>query len=293
MRLTTREEWLEERKKTIGASEVPTIMGLNPWETPLQLAARRLGRIPEKEETDAMRMGHRLEPVIDAMYQEETGRQTINLGEYTIQYNKDYPYMHCTLDRQVQPCVGRDMPGVGEYKAPGARMAGEWEDGIPLYVQCQVQAQMAVCKMDWGSVAALVGGQTFLWGDVERNDKFIEQMLAATYMFSDSLRRGELPDAEKGDHDALKLLYLKEESDTEIILPADAGTWIDALEDAKRRKKLAEGTIEDMEAQLFDAMRENERGLLLDGRVYRWKTVSRKAHSVAASSSRQLRRVNK
>ena len=32
-----RNEWLEHRKSGIGSSEVATILGLNPWETPYQL----------------------------------------------------------------------------------------------------------------------------------------------------------------------------------------------------------------------------------------------------------------
>lgn len=36
-----RNEWLEHRKSGIGSSEVATILGLNPWETPYQLWRRR------------------------------------------------------------------------------------------------------------------------------------------------------------------------------------------------------------------------------------------------------------
>ncbi|EKC56536.1 hypothetical protein OBE_11012, partial [human gut metagenome] len=33
----SREEWLQNRSKGIGASEAGTVLGLNPWETPYQL----------------------------------------------------------------------------------------------------------------------------------------------------------------------------------------------------------------------------------------------------------------
>lgn len=38
-----RAEWLEYRKDGIGSSEVATILGLNPWETPYQLWRRKKG----------------------------------------------------------------------------------------------------------------------------------------------------------------------------------------------------------------------------------------------------------
>ena len=37
----SREEWLQNRSKGIGASEAGTVLGLNPWETPYQLWRRK------------------------------------------------------------------------------------------------------------------------------------------------------------------------------------------------------------------------------------------------------------
>jgi predicted phage-related endonuclease len=142
-------------------------------------------------------------------------------------------------------------------------------------------------------VAALVGGQTFLWDDLGRNENFIQRMLDATHEFSEALKRGELPEATEGDHAALKLLYPNEEPDTVIELPEEAIKWADTLEEAKADKVVAEGGIKWAEEKLFKALKDNARGNLPDGRAYTWKTVNRKAHEVKASSSRQLRRVNK
>ena len=49
-----RNEWLEHRKSGIGSSEVATILGLNPWETPYQLWRRKVGLDEPKTETFAM-----------------------------------------------------------------------------------------------------------------------------------------------------------------------------------------------------------------------------------------------
>ena len=53
-----RAEWLEYRKDGIGSSEVATILGLNPWETPYQLWRRKKGLDAPKDETFAMKAGH-------------------------------------------------------------------------------------------------------------------------------------------------------------------------------------------------------------------------------------------
>lgn len=54
-------EWLSFRRSRIGASEAGIIMGVNPWDTSYTLWQRKLGLIPEKEKTFAMRRGSDLE----------------------------------------------------------------------------------------------------------------------------------------------------------------------------------------------------------------------------------------
>ena len=51
-----REAWLQGRKQGIGSSEVGTILGLNPFETPYQLWRRKRGMDAPVEENEAMLM---------------------------------------------------------------------------------------------------------------------------------------------------------------------------------------------------------------------------------------------
>ena len=64
IRPANREEWLTHRQEGIGSSEVATILGLNPWETPYQLWRRKKGLDAPKEETFAMKAGHYLEDAV-------------------------------------------------------------------------------------------------------------------------------------------------------------------------------------------------------------------------------------
>ena len=72
-----RAEWLEYRKDGIGSSEVATILGLNPWETPYQLWRRKKGLDAPKDETFAMKAGHYLEDAVSQFWSNETGREVI------------------------------------------------------------------------------------------------------------------------------------------------------------------------------------------------------------------------
>ena len=59
MRVSTkymsRDKWLIERNKTIGGSDAAGIVGLSRWASPFSVWAEKTGRMPEKEDTEAMR----------------------------------------------------------------------------------------------------------------------------------------------------------------------------------------------------------------------------------------------
>ena len=55
LRPKTRDEWMKLRESGIGSSEVGTILGLNPYETPYQLWRRKVGIDPPKEQNFAMK----------------------------------------------------------------------------------------------------------------------------------------------------------------------------------------------------------------------------------------------
>lgn len=287
----SRETWLQARSGTIGASASPTIMGENKWETPLQLYGRLTGELPPKEQTMAMKMGHRLEPVIARLYEDEARRKTIDPGEFTIQRNEEFPWLHTTVDRfTARDMGGQPIRGVLEEKAPGGHMADEWEDGIPLSVQIQIQHQLAVTGLEWGSAAALIGGQRFVWGDVERNQPFIDELLKQTYDFWVRVGTREPPEAQAADVGTLRLLYAKYEPATSIMLPKAALRHDEMLQLLGNEIKAATKARDWHKAKLQEMIGTNETGELPGGGSYTWKTVNKKAYPVKASSYRELRR---
>lgn len=58
-------EWHELRADGIGGSEIGTILGLNPWESPFYLWGTKTGQIPPKQlDSFPVKLGQILEPVI-------------------------------------------------------------------------------------------------------------------------------------------------------------------------------------------------------------------------------------
>ena len=51
------EEWLTHRQKSIGGSDASAIIGLNQYSSPYTVWADKLGKLPPKEDNEAMRLG--------------------------------------------------------------------------------------------------------------------------------------------------------------------------------------------------------------------------------------------
>ena len=168
-------EQLELRKKGLGASEAATVLGLNPYASPLDLWMVKKG-LKVVEENPAMRLGTRLEPVVAEMYLEAT--ESVLLPSKTLFYKN--PILFATPDRIV-----RGMRKGVEIKTAGARMAEKWgeegTDEIPQHYLIQCIICMAVTDFNEWDVAVLLGGQDFriytISRDIELENTIIENLL--------------------------------------------------------------------------------------------------------------------
>lgn len=161
----SREEWLEARKDGIGASEVATIVGLNPWETPYQLWRRKIGIDPAKPMNAAMNTGHILEDGVAQFWAQATGREIIAASKDDFMFiDKDRPYLRVSPDRTfwIEGATRNDdNKGILECKT--TRMKVD-PDNLPKYWFCQVQMNLGVAGYSQGSLAWLSAGQGFDFG---------------------------------------------------------------------------------------------------------------------------------
>ena len=162
IRPKSREEWLRLRESGIGSSEIATIVGLNPWETPYQLWRRKVGIDPPKEENFAMKAGHYLEDAVSRFWADETGQVVIksSAGDWVIRDNKK-PFLQVSPDRTywlADKPHNRDNKGILECKT--TQMSIDADD-IPKHWFCQLQYQLGVAGLTSGSLAWLSSGREF------------------------------------------------------------------------------------------------------------------------------------
>lgn len=251
LRPSSREEWLEIRKSGIGSSEVATIIGLNPWETPYQLWRRKTGLDEPKQENAAMRNGHHLEDAVSRMWNDATGREIIKRSaiDWIIRDN-DRPYLQVSPDRTYWLGESRSPEAKGILEIKTTRMKVDPED-LPKYWFSQVQYQLGVAGYTQGSLAWLSAGQGFDFGYQDLRlvpDFFGWQVEEVEKFYTDCILGGKEPNATSVKD---VLLKYNRHTDSKIIECSDevfeayqslkeVRKEIDALEE---RKETLENTI--------------------------------------------------
>ena len=166
----SRDEWLEHRRKTIGGSEAACILGINPWTSPYSVWAEKLGKLPPRDDNEAMRQGRDLEFYVAQRFTEETGKKVRR--ENNILVNPDYPFAHANVDRMI---VGEDA-GL-ECKTTSTLNLKNFKNGAfpdTYYVQCVHYMMVTGCKKWY--LAVLVLNKAFMVFEIERDEAEIEAL---------------------------------------------------------------------------------------------------------------------
>jgi putative phage-type endonuclease len=288
-----RAAWLKARTTGVGASESPVLLGASGFASIIELWGYKVGRLVEEdaEQTERQRWGVILEPHVAEEYERRTGRQLRRMA--ALLRSTEHPFMLATPDYLWDG--GPDLGLIPvEIKTTDFSRRSEWVDGPPARVNIQCQHQMMVTGALQASVGLLVGGNTFMWADVEREEALCAQILDACQVFWGLVQSGTLPpvDGTEQTRAALRLLFPRTAEGEELTLPAEAVEWARHLKAAKNAEKMARDAARGYENQLIAAIGSAEVGVLPDGSgAFTFKAVRRKEHMVKASEFRQLRRV--
>jgi putative phage-type endonuclease len=180
--------YLEERRKGIGGSDVAAILGLSPWKTPYQVYAEKRGEAAKVKGTSQMDWGTRMEPVLRQWYSDTTGR-AVRVPDGIIT-SKQYPFMLASLDGFT------DDRRIVEIKT--ARRGSDWgEPGtndIPDYYAVQCHHYMIVTGYEVTDVpVSIAGGSPELY-EVPADKEIAEMIIDACAAFWRRVEMGMPPD---------------------------------------------------------------------------------------------------
>ena len=153
IKTNTKEEWLEERKKSLGGSDMGAILGLNEYSSPYTVWAEKLGKLPLVEENEWMKLGNDLEGYVAQRFTEASGLKVVN--DKATWRNDKYPHLHANIDRKV---VGQKA-GL-ECKLTSELNAKKYKDGeFPDRFYAQCVEYLCVTEFDRWYLAVLIYGK--------------------------------------------------------------------------------------------------------------------------------------
>ena len=190
-----REEWLELRRTGIGGSDAAAIVGLSSWATPYTVYMDKLGLLPEKEETEAMRQGRDLEEYVARRFMEHTGKK-VRRCNYMIR-NPQYPFALADIDfRIVSENAGLECKTTSTLDV---KQFHGVEFPEKYYAQCV--HYLAVTGADRWYLAVLVLGRGFFVYILERDEMEISALMDAEGSFWQRVQNQEPPNVTGHDAD--------------------------------------------------------------------------------------------
>ena len=270
----THQEWLEDRRKGIGGSDVATILGLNKYKSVYQLWLEKTDQIEvTSAQSEAAYWGNTLEEVVAEEFSKRTGKK-VRRRNRVFEHSK-YPFLRANIDRDI---VGENA--VLECKTANQFLANEWdEDEIPIQYICQVQHYMNVLNLDYVYFAVLIGGQKFVWKKMERDQELIDMITEKLVAFwTENVEKGIEPaiDGLKATSDFLTQRYLDTE-DNQTELNARFDENIANLARLKGDKKIIEENITLLENELKQALGKAEATIgITPNNIVSWKKMQSK-----------------
>ncbi|MPV71440.1 YqaJ viral recombinase family protein [Burkholderia sp. BE17] len=219
----SRDDWLAVRRTGIGGSDAAAAVGLNPYMSPLELWLDKTGRadgLPRPDPADTTSptyWGTLLEPIVAAVYTQQTGNKVRKVN--AVLRHPTIPWMLANIDREV---IGARDVQILECKTAGEFGARLWRDGVPEYVQLQVQHQLAVTGKSAAHVAVLICGQALEVHRIERDDTLIGRLIELEARFWQQFVETDTPPPADGSESADRALR--------HLYPGDGGT-IDFTDD--------------------------------------------------------------
>lgn len=227
---------LETRRKGVSASDVASIVGENPWRTPIDVWCEKVSTEPPvpKPETEQQALGHVFEKFIASHYAKDLAPagfvRRVFEPKVTLQH-PTIPWAFATPDRFVfeapigtafpralkEPAVTGKASHLLEVKLVGPRAVAHWiadtddeqdeddeqddSERVPIYVLIQCQWQMLVTGYRRVDICALLGGTRLRVFRIDYDEAFVADLTRVCEEFwVDHVMTGQEPppDGTKG-----------------------------------------------------------------------------------------------
>jgi len=264
------DEWLDYRRMGIGGSDASVVCGVNKYKSPVELWMEKTGQMHDQEAGEPAYWGTVLEGLVRSEFTKRTDIEVRPVNQLLA--NEDNPFMLANLDGVCDhPIYGSC---VFEAKTSSAYLAKDWDDKVPDSYMLQIQHYMAVTGFPGAYIAVLIGGNTFKWKFVERDDDLIAMLIQLEGDFWKLVQENVPPPLDGSDASEAFLKEKFPESVQSIIdLPDSAADLIRQYNEAGEKATLYAEQKQEAENLLKQMLGTNEAGIVGD-RLVTWKSFT-------------------
>ena len=250
--------WLEWRRKGIGGSDASIICGVNKYKSPIELWMEKTDQIPHQQAGEAAYWGTQLESIIRTEFTKRTDIKVTQLNQIT--QHDEYPFMLANLDGICTHTTYGEC--IFEAKTASAYKINEWESGIPDEYMLQIQHYISVMNYGGAFVAVLIGGNTFKWQFIQRDDELIAMLIELESEFWRCVQTNVPPKIDGSDASAkfLNERFPSSIPHSKIMLPKEAVDLIIKYKSADKKAKEFIAEKQFAENSLKEMLGENEIG---------------------------------
>lgn len=296
---TSREEWLELRRKDITASEAGVLFGEHKYSSLRKLALEKAYG-ENRPQTAAMRRGKVMEPSVAEAVTIDHGWQLRRSNDYLRARSPTDPFLRIGATRDyVIPALPRELMlralrdqalALGWDAHETAHLAlecksvepfvfeSEWGEHPPKYILVQAAIQAALSGALGTVVACLLENRTrdlFLYA-VPRSAAFEAELFARVSDFWRRYEAGEEFAVSAFDNAEMSTTYPQADTDDVVDLTDEAATWAPLAEERARLKKDLDARkkrVDEIEARFKDRLRGAYKAIL-PGWSVTWKKDS-------------------
>lgn len=263
------DRWLEYRKKGIGGSDASVVCGINKYKSPIELWMEKTDQLPYQEAGEAAYWGSVLEDIVRSEFTKRTGIN-VQIVKQLLQ-SEDHPFMQANLDGICESPEHGTC--IFEAKTASAYKVSEWDNCIPAEYMLQIQHYMAVTGYKGTYIAVLIGGNTFKWKFVERDEEIIAMLINLEADFWDHVTSFTPPPVDGTDACAKFIAerYSESVSGSRVDLQDKAEQLLLEYDESAELLNAATERKQKAENQLKELLGTNEVGIC-GNRIITWKT---------------------
>ena len=281
--MNDRAQWLAERRRGIGGSDIAAIIGLSPWRTPMDVYLDKRGELEDVEpkNPEALYWGTVLEDVVASEYGRRTGRKVQRVN--TMLRHATLLWALANIDRAV---INPEIAGtvrwkddhlttdrIVECKTANGFAAAAWgepgTDQVPEYYIPQPQWYMGITGARYCDVPVLIGGNDFRIYTIERDDDLIAHLFEAGAAFWQRILDGIAPDPQTTE-DARRL-WASHLPGKRVIVDVTVAQACDEILALQEQAKAIEAREAELKLALMRAIGDAEEASYMGRKLATWR----------------------